>query len=82
MVFIDNRGLVFYSLISFVAFLWSAFIYEEGIMSLISLILTTTVLVISATLLIVLIWEIFRTVKTKRQNKLVERKFSDTVKTK
>ncbi len=63
MVLINNRGLVFYSLISFVAFLWSAFIYQEGIMSLISLIITTTVLLVSATLLIFLAWEIWRTGK-------------------
>jgi hypothetical protein len=65
MVLINNRGLVFYSLISVVAFLWSAFIYEEGIMSVISLIITSTVLLVSATLLIFLLWEIRRTVKKK-----------------
>jgi hypothetical protein len=65
MVLIDNRGLVFYSLISFVAFLWSAFIYQEGIYSVISLIITSTVLLVSATLLIFLFWEIRRTIKKK-----------------
>jgi len=65
MVVIDNRGLVFYSLITFVAFLWSAFIYDQGIMSLISLIITVTVLVVSATLLIFVSWEILRDIKKK-----------------
>jgi hypothetical protein len=65
MVFIDNRGLIFYCLISLVAFLWSAFVYQEGIMSLISLIVTVSVLVVSATLLIFLLWEMWRAAKKK-----------------
>lgn len=63
MVFVDKRGLIFYSLISLVAFLWSAFVYQEGIWSLISFIVTATVLVVSATLLIFLLWEIRRAAK-------------------
>jgi hypothetical protein len=65
MVLIDNRGLIFYSLISLVAFLWSAFVYQEGIMSLISLIVTATVLIVSGILLIFLLWEMWRTARKK-----------------
>jgi hypothetical protein len=60
MAVIDNRGLVFYSLISLVAFLWSAFIYLQGIMSWISLVITLTVLGVSAILLVFLILEMRR----------------------
>jgi len=55
---IDDRGLIFYSLISLVAFLWSAFIYQQGIMSWISLFITLTVLGVSAILLVFLILEL------------------------
>ncbi len=65
MVFVDNRGLIFYSLISLVAFLWSAFVYQEGIWSLISFIVTASVLLVSAMLLIFLLWEIRRAATKK-----------------
>jgi len=57
MAVIDDRGLVFYSLISIVAFLWSAFIYQQGIMSWVSLFITLTVLGVSAILLVMVILE-------------------------
>jgi len=57
MAVIDDRGLVFYSLISIVAFLWSAFIYRQGIMTWVSLFITLTVLVVSAILLVMVIQE-------------------------
>jgi hypothetical protein len=57
MAVIDDRGLVFYSLISIVAFLWSAFIYRQGIMSWVSLFITLTVLGVSAILLVMVILE-------------------------
>ncbi len=60
MAVIDNRGLIFYSLISLVAFLWSAFIYQQGIMSWISLSITLTVLGVSAILLVFVILEMLR----------------------
>ena len=60
MAIIDNRGLIFYSLISLVAFLWSAFIYQQGIMSWISLFITLTVLGVSAILLVFVILEMSR----------------------
>jgi hypothetical protein len=59
MAVIDNRGLIFYSLISLVAFLWSAFIYRQGIMSWISLFITLTVLGVSVILLVFLIREMW-----------------------
>jgi len=54
----DSRGLTFYSLISLVAFLWSAFIYQQGILSWISLFLTLMVLGVSVILLVFLILEL------------------------
>jgi len=60
MAVIDNRGLIFYSLISLVAFLWSAFIYQQGIMSWISLFITLTVLGVSAILLVFVILEMLK----------------------
>jgi hypothetical protein len=51
--------LIFYSLISLVAFLWSAFIYRQGIMSWISLFITLTVLGVSVILLVFLIREMW-----------------------
>jgi len=57
MAVIDDRGLVFYSLISIVAFLWSVFIYQQGIMSWVSLFITLTVLGVSAILLVMVILE-------------------------
>jgi hypothetical protein len=57
MAVIDDRGLIFYSLISIVAFLWSAFIYRQGIMSWVSLFITLTVLGVSAILLVMVILE-------------------------
>jgi hypothetical protein len=54
----ESRGLIFYSLISLVAFLWSAFIYKQGILSWISLFLTLVVLGVSAILLVFLILEL------------------------
>jgi hypothetical protein len=57
MAVIDDRGLVFYSLISIVAFLWSAFIYRQGIMTWVSLFITLTVLGVSAILLVMVIQE-------------------------
>ena len=58
---IDGRGLVFYSLISLVAFLWAGFVYQEGIMSWISLVITLMVLIVSLVLLLAVVRDILKT---------------------
>jgi hypothetical protein len=57
MALADPRGWVFYYLISFVALLWSGFIYPRGVMLWVAAFLAITVLGFSVILLVLLVIE-------------------------
>ena len=54
---LDDRGLIFYSLIALVALLWAGFIYQQGILLWVSFFITICILGISIILLVFLIME-------------------------
>ncbi|KQC10888.1 MAG: hypothetical protein APR55_08400 [Methanolinea sp. SDB] len=57
MALADPRGWVFYYLISFVALLWSGFIYQQGVMLWVAAFLAIIVLGFSVILLVLLVIE-------------------------
>lgn len=57
MALADPRGWVFYYLISFVALLWSGFIYQQGVMLWVAAFLAIIVLGFSVILLLLLVIE-------------------------